>query len=208
MFPPACYLPGLLMDHFGARAFILLKLREELPPQRTYHSLEHTLDVYASAIDIAEKEGINGEDLTLLKTAALFHDAGFIEKDDDHEEAGCALVRRYLPDFGFSEEQMDRICAMIRATKVPQQPNDALSRILCDADLDYLGRGDFHRIGRTLFEEFKAYGVLDEEEEWNRKQIAFLESHRFFTSTNIRSREPSKQEHLEQLRVLVGKANK
>lgn len=192
-----------LMDHQAARAHILLKLREELPPQRTYHSLEHTLDVYASVIDIAEQEGVTGEDLDLLKTAALYHDAGFTVSDEDHERAGCALVRGQLPGFGYSEQQVERICAMILATRIPQRPQDELGRILCDADLDYLGRGDFHRIGRTLFEEFKAYGVLQEEEEWNRRQVAFLEAHSFFTPTNIRLREPLKQEHLRQLRELL-----
>lgn len=193
------------MDHQGARTFILKKLREELPPQRTYHCFEHTLDVYASVIDIALAEGVNGEGLTLLKTAALFHDVGFTEQDHEHERVGCDIARRHLPGYGYSETQVEAICRMIMATKVPQTPGDLLEQILCDADLDYLGRSDFFRIGDTLFEEFKAYGVVNDERAWNELQVRFLEKHRFFTNTNQRSREPLKQEHLRQVRAkLIG----
>ena len=188
------------MDHQGAKAFILLKLRKELPAQRTYHCLEHTLDVYASVIDIAEKEHVAGEDLLLLKTAALFHDVGFTVQDLDHEEAGCRIARAELPRFGYSPDQVERIGAMIMATRIPHDPHDLVSMILCDADLDYLGRNDFTRVGATLFEELKAYGVLSTELEWDTLQVRFLEEHRFFTRTSQVSRDPLKRRHLEQLR--------
>lgn len=188
------------MDATAAKAYILARLRNELPAERTYHSLEHTLDVYASTIGIAEAEGVAGEDLVLLKVAALYHDCGFVVQGHDHEDAGCEIVRTALPGFGFSPAQVERICAMIMATRIPQTPTDLLGRILCDADLDYLGRGDFVRIGNTLFEEFKAFGVVRTEHEWNRLQERFLEKHTYFTATNLKLREPQKQWHLQQVR--------
>lgn len=189
------------MDAQAAKAYILAKLRHELPPQRSYHSLEHTLDVYASAIGIAEREGVNGEELTLLKIAALYHDSGFTEQDHAHEEGSCRLVRENLPRFGFTPEQVEKVCSMIMCTMIPQAPKDLLDRILCDADLDYLGRNDFVRIGNKLFEEMRHFGVLSNEKEWNQLQVKFLESHRYFTETNKRSREPVKQRHLVDLKA-------
>ena len=189
------------MDALGAKAYILERLRYELPKERTYHSLEHTLDVYASAIDIAEQEGVTGEDLALLKTAALYHDCGFIMHGIDHEEHGCAVVREQLPRFGYSPDQVRRICDMIMATRIPQSPRNKLSRILCDADLDYLGRGDFEIIGSTLFAEMRTFGVLKTEREWNQLQVRFLERHTYFTRTNKQLREPVKQAHLAALRT-------
>jgi uncharacterized protein len=189
------------MDPTAAKAYILAKLRYELPAGRTYHSLEHTLDVYASAIGIAEREGVNGEGLTLLKIAALYHDSGFTVQDQEHEAAGCGIVREKLPGFGFTEKQVQWVCDMIMSTSIPQKPKDELGRILCDADLDYLGRNDFERIGSTLFQEMRTYGVLSSEREWNELQVRFLEGHRYFTETNKRLREPVKQRHLDELRV-------
>jgi hypothetical protein len=189
------------MDAQGAKAYILARLRNELPAARTYHSLEHTLDVYASAIGIAEQEGITGEGLVLLKTAALYHDSGFLVQDTEHEEAGCRIVKEVLPGFGFSARQVDLICDMIMATRIPQRPRNKLGRVLCDADLDYLGRGDFESIGSTLFAEMRTYGVLGSERAWYELQERFLERHAYFTATNKRTREPQKQEHLRGVRA-------
>jgi len=191
------------MDHRAAKSFILAKLRNELPVARTYHSLEHTLDVYASAIDIGEREGISAEDMVLLGTAALYHDSGFLLQDLDHEEASCRLVREHLPQWGFGAEQIERICTMIMATRIPQTPHDKLSRILCDADLDYLGREDFFQVGEGLFRELKAYGVLRTRREWNELQDRFLSHHHYHTRTNKEVREGRKQEHLAEVRRLL-----
>lgn len=185
------------MDHKAAKAIILRKLREELPEARTYHSLEHTLDVYSTTISIAEKEGVTGDDLVLLKTAAMLHDLGFAEQDMEHEAVGCGIARRILPELGYSPEQVERICEMIMATRIPQSPgDDHLAQVLCDADLDYLGRTDFFAIGDRLFAEFKEYGVLSTERSWNELQVEFLSKHRYFTATNVRDREPMKQKNL------------
>lgn len=188
------------MDQRAAKSHILSRLRHELPEGRTYHSFEHTLDVYASAITIAEQEGVTGEDLELLKTAALFHDCGFMVQGHEHEEGSCVIAREALPRFHFTHEQVERICDLIMATRLPQEPHDPLGRILCDADLDYLGRGDFFSIGAALFQEMRTYGVLTTERQWNELQVKFLEQHRYFTATSKRLREPEKQEHLAAVR--------
>lgn len=201
-----CYLARRCnMDPQGARAFVLDKLGSELPIERTYHSLEHTLDVYASAVDIAEKEGISGEGLILLKTAALYHDVGFTEQNMDHETAGCRIVRGSLPGYGYSAQQIEKVCDMILSTRIPQAPRNKLGRILCDADLDYLGRDDFRSIGSLLFNEMKHYGVLSTELEWNKLQERFLTRHKYFTATNKVHREPVKQKHLEDVKAWLEK---
>jgi uncharacterized protein len=187
------------MDLRAAKDFILARLEKDLPPGRAYHSMSHTWDVYLTAIDIAQKEGVNGEELQLLKTAALFHDAGFTEQELEHEEAGCRIVRTHLPEFGYTRPQIEYVCRMIMSTKIPQSPRDKLSRILCDADLDYLGRDDFFKIGARLFEEFKTYKVVATEREWNELQLRFLRKHRFHTATNKRDREPTKRVHLSKV---------
>lgn len=192
------------MDERSAADHILEKLREGLPKHRSYHSYEHTVDVHDTTMMIAGAEGIAGEDLQLLKIAALYHDAGFLIQDQEHEKGSCRLAREDLPRFGYSSGQIERICTMIMATKIPQNPQDTLSRILCDADLDYLGREDFFRIGETLFSEFKHYGVLRTEREWNELQVRFLEKHHYFTDHSKRVREPVKRAHLAQVIERLG----
>ena len=188
------------MDQPAAEMYILGKLRHGLPKERTYHSFSHTLDVYRSVVAAAVQEDIEGEDLDLIRTAALYHDSGFLVSDHEHEKVGCELAREALPRFGYSAEQIERVCTMVMATKVPQQPQNHLSKILCDADLDYLGRSDFFRIGTTLYWEFLHYGVVKDERDWNELQVRFMTQHTYFTELSRTIREPVKQKHLQMVK--------
>lgn len=191
------------MNYKGAKHFILDRLERELPPQLTYHGLHHTLDVLAITKELCFLENVTAYETVLLKTAALFHDSGFIISNVEHEKKGCRIAREHLPGFGYSPSEIEQICGMIMATKIPQNPQNELEEIICDADLDYLGREDFYQIGSTLFSELKAYEILDTEQEWNLIQVKFLENHTFFTATNRQRRAPRKADYLDQLRGLV-----
>jgi uncharacterized protein len=191
------------MDYAGAKAYILDRLERELPRRLTYHGIHHTLDVVAATQELARLEGVPETELPLLLTAALFHDSGFLINNRKHEKLGCRIVRQQLPAFDYAPEEIDRICRMIRATKIPQAPKSHLAAILCDADLDYLGRNDFYEIGQTLFEELRTYRILKTESEWNRLQVKFLSAHVYHTDTNRRRRDPVKRQHLDELRELV-----
>lgn len=192
------------MDYRAAKQFILAKLRAELSDQLLYHGLHHTLDVLKMASELCESEGVSEHNKVLVKTAALFHDAGFVKnKHAGHEVEGCILVQEHLPNFGYKSMDIENICGMIMATKIPQSPNTLLEKILCDADLDYLGREDFFAIGQTLFKELQAYHLIGDEQAWNRIQVSFLSAHRFHTTTNRMLREPVKQRYLEDLQDLV-----
>ena len=141
--------------------------------------------------------------MELLRIAVLFHDSGFTVGPKDHEERGCNMAREILPGFDYSEDEIETICGMILATKYPQKPNNHLEEIICDADLDYLGRDDFFEIGNTLFKEMKEQGSLSDEDEWNRLQESFLVSHSYLTKSAISLRNAKKQEHLDMVRKVL-----
>ncbi len=191
------------MDYLGAKKFILEKLNTELSDILFYHGVHHTLDVLNICTELSIKEKIGAYDTVLLKTAALYHDAGFTEATTGHETVGCAIARINLPRFNYSEAEIGRICGMIMATKIPQSPQNKLEEIICDADLDYLGRADFYTIGNTLFEELRALGVLSTIETWNTIQVKFLTAHSYFTKTNKTTRGQQKLKYLEELKVVV-----
>lgn len=175
-------------------------LGEKLPQYLTYHSINHVHDVLHSAIDLAEQEGVNGDDLILIKTAILFHDSGFLEEPKNHEERSCKIARHYLPEYEYSEGQIKKICGMIMATHIPQTPTNHLEEIVADADLDYLGRVDFLTISDYLYEEMLYFGMVSNRDEWNRIQVKFLEHHHYFTSTALKTRKPKKMEHLQAIK--------
>lgn len=192
------------MNYERLYADIMLKLKEELPKTLYYHGQHHTIDVLASITQICRVEGVAGDDLLLLKSAALLHDIGFTVNAINHEQTGCEISRSILPNYDYTTEQIEAICGMIMATKIPQSPSTKLEEIICDADLDYLGRNDFYAISNSLYRELKARGVMSDENEWNKVQVKFLLAHHYFTDTNKKLRAPEKQKRVEELQKLTG----
>lgn len=163
----------------------------------TYHNLAHTLDVIQQSERIAKEEGLHDDyQLFLLKVAAVYHDIGFLRTYANHEEAGCGIFLEEAATYNFSTEEQLFITRLIMATKLPQQPNSHYEKVICDADLDYLGRPDFFTIGEGLRREFLHFGIVASDAEWEALQIKFLSAHHYHTETAKREREPSKQRHL------------
>lgn len=189
------------LNYTKAEKYILRRLKKELSNDLLYHSLNHTQDVCDQVERIARSEKIVGEDLFILKTAALYHDAGFISQYSKNEPLGAQLARENLPRFGYTENQVELIAELILATSVPQKPINKLQQILCDADLDYLGRDDFEEISDRLMNELIAHGKIEGRHQWDEMQVAFLSNHKYFTETNQREREPTKQEHLQHIKT-------
>jgi predicted metal-dependent HD superfamily phosphohydrolase len=184
------------MQFKRAGKFIINKLRNKLPAHLSYHGIDHTLDVFAAAQRIARHKGISNYEQKLLLTAALFHDSGFIKKRDGHEAESCNLARQYLPLYNYQTAEVELICGMIMATRIPQAPQTYLEEILCDADLDYLGRADFFSTGNKLFEELKFEGLINNEKEWNRLQQGFMITHHYHTANSIKLRQTKKEEYI------------
>ena len=193
------------MQFVETKKYILNRLKKELPKHLSYHSVAHVQDVFNACKEIAKEENVKGEDLKLLLTAALFHDAGFLTGPNNHEKQSCVLAKKELPQFDYTPEQIKKICGMIMATKIPQNPKNLIEEILCDADLDYLGRDDFFTIGDKLYSELSMFGFLNTLDEWNKLQVAFLEAHHYFTATAIRLRKAKKEQHLKKIKKLTGK---
>jgi len=187
------------MQYQKLRNTILEKLEKELSPELFYHSARHTRDVMSVCEASATRESLSSEDTTLLLSAAVLHDAGFLHSRKEHEAEGVKMAKELLPQLGYNDSQIDKISKMILSTKIPQNPTTVLEAIICDADLDYLGREDFYTIGATLFEELKAQSVIQTEKQWDAIQIKFLSSHTYHTSWSVLHRDPIKKKYLEEL---------
>ncbi len=179
---------------------ILSRLEKELDPRLGYHNLAHSLDVLKQAERIAREEGVTSKhDLLLLKTAAVYHDSGFLFVYKNHDEKSCDIATRDL-EHVLSADDMKKIYGMIMATRIPQTPHNLLEQIICDADLDYLGRNDFKPISDNLYKEFISFKIIPEDVIWDHVQIKFFESHHYFTGTAVRKRNAMKMKHLSLLK--------
>lgn len=186
---------------------VMARLEQELDPLLTYHSARHTRDVLVATEQLSRDEHVSEEEVHLLKVAALLHDAGFLLSFEEHEAFGAKLARQILPSEGYSSNEIETVCRLIMATRVPQAPKDLLEYIICDADLDYLGRNDFFEVGDRLYQEFKARGIVSDMCDWDRLQIKFLEYHKYFTTSARLRRTRQKAKHLELVRTRLGECS-
>lgn len=192
------------MDFEGTKRYILDQLQKGLKPTLYYHDINHTLDVYHSVERIAGLEKVSKHEELLIKTAALFHDSGMLRTYTGHEAASCEIANETLPKFGYQANDIEWICKMIMTTKLPQSASEKLEMILCDADLDYLGRDDFYMISHRLKLEWNLLKINPTTlREWYELQVRFLENHSYFTKAAIESRNAGKQYNLEQIKELI-----
>lgn len=182
---------------------ILDKLEKELPEYLYYHNYKHTIDVVNQAELIGYGEGVSDEEILLLKTAALFHDAGHIISYQNHEYYGCQIAKELLPQYNYTDKQIERITELIMATELPPNPQNTLERIMCDSDLDYLGRIDFIPVSNTLYDELKAQNKMGALNDWNKIQVKFLTSHQYYTNTANKLREVNKEKQIDRIKNTI-----
>jgi uncharacterized protein len=176
-----------------------MKLREELNASLLYHGVHHTEEVIEVCEIRSKEEGFSDDDRCLLLVAALFHDSGFLIESKNHELHSCDLARKQLPEFGYSQEEIDYICRLIMTTRIPQSPFDKLSRILCDADLYYLGTSRYKVVSKNLRDELEISHGKMTEFAWLELQLDFLKSHQFHTEWAQKYLESKKQDRILEL---------
>jgi uncharacterized protein len=189
------------MQFKQAGEYITNKMRKDLPEHLVYHSVEHVQDVFNAAENIGKLENITTHEMDLLLTAAWYHDAGFILQANGHEEESCRIAQEVLPGYDYTTDEIEQICGLIMATRIPQTPQNHLEQIMADADLDYLGRSDYFTISNKLYQELTQTGVIYNEQDWQQVQINFMENHHYFTQTAINLRQQKKAENLQLIKA-------
>lgn len=194
-------------DFETARQYALDRLQRELSLLVTYHSLAHTVDEVAPAADhLAALEGVTGEDLLLLRTAALYHDVGFVEQHHDHEAGSARIAAAVLPGFGYTPAQIQAIVGMILATQLPQAPHTLLEQIMADADLGILGRPNYLPRNAALRAELAAFGLIMTDTQWYGNQLKFIRDHRYFTASARQLRDAQKQINVTAMAALLAQS--
>ncbi len=183
--------------------------RDELPDGIKFHDANHTLHptrgVVAVANRIAISEGVPEIDRELLITAAYFHDTGYIREYNKNEPIAARMASRILKLIGYKPKEVEKIQKMILSTALDREPKTHVEKILCDADLDHLGREDFLKLDVRLREGRSARGIdVSDDEIWYRGTLEFIKKHKYYTQTQKKLREKGKQKNIERLLNKLG----
>ena len=184
------------------------KLRKEawdlletgLPENLYYHSIRHTKNALKNCEAYISHMGIDAYNSKLLRIAVLLHDIGFTISMDNHEMEGARIANEMMTRYSFSKSDIKVVTRLILATKLPQKPKNLLECIICDVDLDYLGRKDFYEISDLLYQELTERSGFFDKTQWNKIQIEFLENHHYHTEFARKRRQGQKQRRIAELK--------
>jgi predicted metal-dependent HD superfamily phosphohydrolase len=184
--------------------YIRALFKDELPGGIKYHDANHTLHpargVVAVANRIAISENISEHDRELLIAAAYFHDTGYIREYDKNEPIAARMAGRILQLIGYKPKEIEKIQKMILATDLAREPKTHAEKILCDADLDNLGREDFFELDAKLREGRRIRGLnVSDDVKWYKGTLEVMKNHHYHTESQIKLREEKKQKNIKQL---------
>jgi len=166
-----------------AADYVYTLFKEHLPDTILFHGYQHTVDVVEAALKICRKtDDVAQEDKELLHMAALFHDTGFIETYDGHEEVSARIAKDFLSERGLPEDDIEQVTKLILATKPEYRPESFLEEAIRDADMAHLGRKNFFERSERLRAEWAEHKDRTyTDQEWLEVQLQFLMTSKYRT---------------------------
>lgn len=184
-----------------AKSYARKILNEELPSDVKYHSPAHTEFVVKAATEIGENIQLEDSEMEILLLAAWFHDLGYKDGVQNHEEVGAQLALEFLSNEDYSAENAARVAGCIMATKMPQTPRNLIEKALCDADLLHLADPQYFEKAELLHSEIQQMkGIEIEEKEWMKMNKEFISEHTFFTDYAKENYRPAKEKNLKKVK--------
>lgn len=185
----------------AAQAHIFKYFKENISAEYVYHDLNHTIQVVDSIKQLGMRAELSGREMELLLLAGWFHDTGYINGAEGHEERSWKLLAEFLANKNYPQAELNIMRGCILATKIPQRPRTILEKIICDADLAHLGNEHYwDRTGRVRQELMLINGMVMSEQEWVDFELNFMLVHEYHTEIAKELFGKRKNKHVKQLK--------
>lgn len=187
--------------------FVSNLLKDKLSNLYSYHNFNHTFTVFTAVKELCKKENVDDEDKEALLIAAWFHDTGYVDGYENHEEKSTQIAADFLRQKGKSEEFIALVSSLILATAKEYEPKTHLEKIIRDADYAHLMGVEYATTCELLRLELKNTGIVSfSNAEWTRENLNFLlNKHRFYTDYALRKWQPLKEKNLLLIQKKINK---
>ena len=177
-----------------AKAYVTSILTHELSEKCLFHTINHTLDVLKNAEIIGKYCNLNQAEFQILRMSALFHDLGYVDAYDEHEMHSARRARAYLESKDVDERSIQKVEAAILSTRMPQNPTDNISEMLCDADLMNLTVDDYFEQVDLMRREWEKVGKAKmNSHEFHLNSLDFFRSHQYYSEYGKKILQPKKE---------------
>jgi uncharacterized protein len=110
------------------------------------------------------------------------------------------MAGRILKLIGYKPNEVEKVQKMILSTDLEREPKTHVEKIICDADLDNLGREDFVKLDGKLREGRGARGIdVSDDAKWYRGTLEIIKNHQYYTESQKKLREKGKQKNIKRL---------
>lgn len=178
--------------------FVYNLLKDKLSSSFIYHNFKHTSDVVEAVKILSEQEKIQELEMEILEVAAWFHDTGYIQGFEDHEEKSVIIAADFLIQQGKSNDYINQVKALIRATKYHYIPQNILEKIIKDADFYHFTLPNYSEkceLLRGEWESIKYKQITDLE--WAHENLNVLKQcHQYYTDYAIVNWQPLKEKNI------------
>lgn len=138
-----------------AEAYIFNLFKDKLSSEYIYHDYLHTLRVVTAINELIIGEHILEPNATHLRLAAWFHDAGYINGPENHEERSCEIFKDFIKENASENVNIDQVCSLILATKCSHFPTNLLEMCMKDADFYHFTLDNYSELGDLLKNEIE-----------------------------------------------------
>ena len=166
---------------FTLKEQVLDLLQQKFPENRHYHrGVSHTLNSLGVVEEYIDYMRVGTYEAQILRLGVLMRDLGELNTVE-HGEDGIALVKKVMSDAGFSFVQTKVVSDLVNAARHPHRPTNLLERIICDVDMEFLGREDHDEASEMFFQELLKNSLVNSREEWELWQQEMLDNHKSHT---------------------------
>lgn len=195
------------MDSFILRKsseFVFDLFKNNLPLCHVYHNFKHTEEVVETTENICNAININEHEKEALLLAAWFHDVGFIDSIENHEERSSDIALKFLFKNNYTKDGIEIVKRCILVTNIAHQPENLLEEIIRDADISHIGKDSFFYRNDLLRSEWETCGgKIFNELQWLNSTYRFFINHPFYTEYAKSEFEVQRKQNLHKLEEMI-----
>jgi predicted metal-dependent HD superfamily phosphohydrolase len=184
-----------------AKDYVEILFKDKLSSVYFYHNFIHTTYTVNKAEEIMRNTPVSKEDQEKVLLALWFHDTGYVECAQNHEEKGVAILTDFLKKENYPESFIQDVSQLILATKITYEPQNLLEKIVKDADCSHFASHDYNDISDALRKEWELNNVkCFSNDEWNAGNLEMLKNkHHYYTEYAKENWEPLKKKNIKKI---------
>jgi predicted metal-dependent HD superfamily phosphohydrolase len=182
-----------------AENFVCKLLKDKLSVLYFYHDCNHTLEVVTAVQELSKEEKLSPLESEILLVAAWFHDTGYIYGCENHENHSIDIVSDFLKEKDKSEEYIQQVSSIIKATIFDYVPQSLLEKIIKDADFFHFTKEDYPIKCNLLRREWECTNrVKYTDLEWAQENLRMLsQRHVYYTEYAIENWQILKEKNIK-----------